>query len=173
MADLICELYKCKVPAIGDSITTYNVGIVEGGTSVNTIAQKAVMLYEYRSDDKDCLAIMKAFFEKAVQDAIDSKKAEISVKLIGDRPCGALKDQSRLNEMTAYVQKVCEKHSGIPCVQASGSTDANIPMSLGVPAVCVGNHIGKGTHTREEFVEIQSIPKGLKITAEIILNFFN
>ena len=54
----------------------------------------------------------------------------------------------------------------------SGSTDCNIPMSLGVPSVCVGLYRGGGAHTREEYVWIDSIPVGLKIAADLILSYF-
>ena len=67
---------------------------------------------------------------------------------------------------------ISQKHSGIPCACVSGSTDCNIPMSLGVPAICVGSYLGNGAHTREEKVRIDSIPVGLKIAAELILSYF-
>ncbi len=173
MSSLINELYKCQVPVNGDSKTTYNVGVVEGGTSVNTIAQKAVMLYEYRSDDEYCLAKMQKYFEARVDNAKKDGKAEINVELIGVRPCSGNVDENKLNEMTKKVIAICQKHSGVICTAESGSTDANIPMSLGIPAVCVGVYNGTGVHTREETVEIASIPIGLKIAAELILSHFN
>lgn len=173
MSSLINELYKCQVPVNGDSKTTYNVGVVEGGTSVNTIAQRAVMLYEYRSDDEDCLAKMQNYFETCVANLKKDGKAEVNVELIGVRPCSGKVDENKLNEMTKKVIEICQKHSGVLCKAESGSTDANIPMSLGIPAVCVGVYNGTGVHTREETVEIASIPIGLKIAAELILSHFN
>ena len=80
-------------------------------------------------------------------------------------------DEKIFNEMVENVKNICEKYSGIPCAKDSGSTDANIPMSLGIPSVCVGNYMGGGMHTREEYMEIASVPVGLKITAEIILQY--
>ena len=170
-AELICALNKCQVPMIGDSKTTFNVGIIEGGTSVNTIAQNASFLYEYRSDSYKCLEKMKAFFEKTVEKAKEDKEVKITVEVIGIRPCGAEVDETIFNEMVENAKSVCEKYSGIPCALKSGSTDANIPMSLGIPAICVGSYMGGGAHTREEFLEIASVPVGLKITAEIILQY--
>ena len=172
-AELICDLAKCQVPVDGDSHTTFNVGIIEGGTSVNTIAQNASFLYEYRSDSYKCLEKMKAFFEEIVEKAKEDKEAKIDVEIIGIRPCGTEVDENVMNEMVENVVAVCQKHTGIPCEQRSGSTDANIPMSLGIPSVCVGNYMGGGVHTREEFLEIASVPVGLKITAEIILQYFS
>ena len=173
MSDLICKLYDCPVPKKEGTRTTYNVGIVEGGTSVNTIAQSAKMLYEYRSNDKSCLDFMQKFFSDKIEEAKRDGKAEIEVKLIGDRPCDGEVDKDRLKEITDYAISVCEKHTGIKCRVGAGSTDANIPLSLGVPAICLGTHAARGAHTREEKILISSIPIGMKISAEIILSYFN
>lgn len=172
MANMICELNKCKVPKINDSKTTFNVGVVEGGTSVNTIAQKCSMLYEYRSDDKDCLAYMQNFFNQVVEGERAKNLAQITVSLLGERPCGALNNFDLLNKMVERVKEITIAHTGSVCINNSGSTDCNIPMSLGIPAVCVGNHIGGGMHTRQEWVDLTSIPAGLKITANLILDYF-
>ena len=173
MSQAITELYKCQVPVKEGTKTTYNVGIVEGGTSVNTIAQNAKMPYEYRSDDKDCMAIMQKYFESVIEKIKQEGKAKVTVELIGDRPCEGNVDQDKLCRMTQNVIEICQKHSGVECKTSSGSTDANIPSSLGIPALCVGNYKGAGAHTREEYVYISSLPKGYKITAELILSFFN
>jgi len=173
MAELITELYKCEVPKKQGTKTTYNVGIVEGGTSVNTIAQQAKMLYEYRSDDKECLKIMQDFFNEQVEKAKATKKAEIEVKLVGDRPCTGDVDRTVLAKMTEEVINISQKYSNLPCVANSGSTDANAPMSVGVPSVCVGSHISYGTHTRGEKLLKSSMPIGFKITAEVVLKHFD
>ncbi len=172
MSDLVCRLYECEVPVNGDSKTTYNVGGASGGTSVNTIAQQAKLLYEYRSDDAQCLAKMKEFFDKTVADARARNTAEISVEVIGIRPCGIEVDENEFSDMCNRVETICEKHSGMPCVGTKGSTDCNIPMSMGIPAVSIGSYIGYGAHTREEKVLISSLPIGQKITAELILGYF-
>lgn len=173
MSQLICKLYECEVPSEGDSRTTYNVGVASGGTSVNTIAQNAKFMYEYRSDSRECLAKMQEFFENTVNTfKAENQDVKISVKLLGDRPCGGDVDPVALEEMIADSISICQKHTGIPCPRRSGSTDCNIPMSLGVPAACVGNYLGTGAHTREETVEIESLHAGLKITAEVILKHF-
>ena len=172
MADVVCRLYKCVVPVEGNSRTTYNVGIVEGGTSVNTIAQSCKLLYEYRSDSAECLAKMQAFFEETIAQAKEAGKADITVNLLGVRPCEKDVDNVRLAEMTAKVVRISEKHSGMPCEPKSASTDCNIPMSMGIPAIALGVYVGSGAHTREEKVLISSISTGLKIGAELILEYF-
>ena len=120
-----------------------------------------------------CLEKMKAFFEETVAKAKEDPETKITVEVIGIRPCGAEVDETIFNEMVENAKAVCEKYSGMPCALKSGSTDANIPMSLGIPSICVGNYMGGGVHTREEYLEIASVPVGLKITAEIILQYFS
>lgn len=171
-AKLVTRLYACDVPKEEGSKTTYNVGVVSGGTSVNTIAQNCEIMYEYRSDSKACLEKMKAFFENEIKKAQEDGKAKITVELVGERPCGGEVDKNLLDEMSKKCIKICEKYSGIPCKIKSASTDANIPQSLNVAAVCAGTYLGGGAHTREEWVEKSSIPVGLKITFELVLGYF-
>ncbi len=172
LAKLIGELYTVEVPKKEGTKTTYNVGIVEGGTSVNTIAEFAEMLYEYRSDDRECLAYMKAAFEEKLAAVRASSKANFAVELVGDRPCDGVVDQVRHRAMIDRVKEVCEKFTGIPCQEESGSTDCNSASSVGIPAVCLGVYNGGGAHTREEWVEKNSIATGLRIAAELILDKF-
>lgn len=172
LARLIADLYTVKVPDKAGTKTTYNVGMIEGGTSVNTIAQSAKMLYEYRSDDAECLAIMEKTFNEKMAAAKARNYGEFSVELVGSRPCQGEIDEKIHGAMVDRVKQICTEESGIPCKGKSGSTDCNIPMSIGVPAVCVGSYDGGGAHTREEFLEIASIPVGLRITARVVLDYF-
>lgn len=172
MSEFVCKMYECSVPEMPDTKTTYNVGIIEGGTSVNTIAENAKCLYEFRSDSAECLDIMRNYFETEVLKLRQSGIAEIEVKTVGIRPCGAGYDEEKLRLMGDKVKAISEKHSGLPCRADSGSTDCNIPMSLGIPAICVGSYIGAKWHTRDEKLLISSIPVGLKIAAELILGYF-
>jgi len=173
MSQLVCRLYDCQVPVIGDSKTTYNVGLAEGGTSVNTIAQRASFLFEYRSDNAECLNEMKAFIENEIEKAREDQNVKISVNFLGERPCSGQVDFKKLSEMSDKVASVCEKHSGVSCLTKAGSTDCNIPMSLGIPAVAVGSYLGSGEHTREEKVLIESLPVGMKIVEELVMCEFN
>ena len=82
-------------------------------------------------------------------------------------------DKDKFESICKKCVSICEKHTGTPCPCVAGSTDANVPSSMGIPAVCVGSFMGRGAHTREEYIELDSVPIGLKITAELILDFFN
>lgn len=162
LAEVICEIYKLQVPKKANAITTYNVGNIEGGTSVNTIAQKASMLCEYRSNDRECLAIMKAEFERIFA-AADTDETKLTVNMIGNRPCkGEVDPAAEAELIDAYRQAVKEVTGGEITLRMA-STDANIPMSLGIPAIDVGSYIGAGAHRREEYVEKASLVPGLEI----------
>ena len=62
-----------------------------------------------------------------------------------------------------------KEHFGQEIRFSAGSTDCNIPLSLGVPAVCVGCYRGGGAHTREEYVELDSLPPGLRLALDLVL----
>ena len=149
------------------SITTYNVGIVEGGTSVNTIAQSASMLCEYRSNDVECLAYMEKKFEELFEGARNDK-VEVLVDRIGERPCANI-DPALQEQLAKKLGDAMTSVTGRDTVRRASSTDCNIPLSLGIPAVCIGTVIGAGSHTREEYIKKASMPKGLEIAITAIM----
>ena len=171
-ANLISKLYSVEVPIINDSKTTYNVGVISGGTSVNTIAESCEVYYEYRSNNAKCLKIMEQNFISVINDVKLERGVEIYYELVGNRPCGENINLQNMNKIIDTAVNITQKYSGVKCNLTSGSTDCNIPLSLGVPAVCVGTHIGYGAHTREEKLLKSSVNKGLKIVAETIINYF-
>lgn len=170
LAKIINDIYSIQVPQIGNSKTTYNVGTICGGTSVNTIAQSASMLCEYRSDNIDCLSEMKSKFEKIFKEA-EQLCIELKVELVGDRPCMSNSmDMDALDEITQKAVIIQSKHTECDVELESGSTDCNIPHSLGIPAVALSNCNWGGIHTTGEWIEKNSLEKGLKITMELILD---
>jgi len=163
LSEVVGKIYEIKVPVIGNSKTTYNVGEISGGTSVNTIAESARMLCEYRSDNVECLSIMKEHFERIFKEA-NTDEAKISVKVVGERPCASLSlDEGALEALTEKCAKVISSKIDKPLVINSASTDCNIPQSLGIPAVAIGVYYGNGAHTRAEKIEKASIIPGLDI----------
>ena len=172
LAELIADLYTQQVPVGENTHTTYNVGLIEGGTSVNTIAQKAHMLYEYRSDDAQCLAIMEEQLQKLLK-RHESEDAQIDLELLGLRPCGEGVDPEAQNDLEALCVDGIARYVGAAPQLASGSTDCNIPLSMGIPSCCFGVYIGEGEHTREEWVDIASICPGMKAAASVIMNWFS
>ena len=169
LASLIDTLYTMKAPPKGK--TTYNVGTISGGTSVNTIAQYAEMLYEFRSDERESLDIMEQHFNAAI-DFYRAKGIGVEVELLGERPCSGEVDEAREEALKQRAAEAAKRYAGVETDFRVGSTDCNIPLSMGIPAICTGCYVGGGAHTREEWVQIDSLLPGLKIAFELILHHF-
>lgn len=169
LSSLIDTLYTVKVPVGGK--TTYNVGTISGGTSVNTIAQHAEMLYEFRSDTPAHLDTMERHFNAAI-DFYRTKGIDVTVTLLGERPCGIEIDEAAHTALIARAAEAVRANYGLEVKLRAGSTDCNIPLSRGIPAVCVGAVRGGGAHTREEYVEIDSLTPGLGVAFAMILHHF-
>ncbi|MBQ5777299.1 MAG: M20/M25/M40 family metallo-hydrolase, partial [Oscillospiraceae bacterium] len=166
LAEMITKIYKLSVPEKEGAKTTYNVGIISGGTSVNTICQSAKMLCEYRSNDRECLAVMKEHFERIFKEAKNNPDTEIIVEQVGDRPCSDIAPE-RLEAFKTVVAPVIESVVGMPVEYKCSSTDCNIPMSLGIPGLNVGTNISGGSHTREEYLVKNSVPTGIEIALRL------
>lgn len=171
LAQLVTGLYRQELPRAEGARVTYNVGSISGGTSVNTIAQNARMLYEYRSDDKACLAAMRRQF-MALVDAAQCPGVRFEVSSIGERPCGADVPEADMEKLIRRCVEAIETVTGSSPERCSASTDANIPLSLGIPAVTFGLYMGDKMHTRQEYVEIDSLEKGLRIGLLMIVPHF-
>lgn len=166
LAQLVTKLYEIEIPPQGK--TTFNVGTISGGTSVNTIAQSAEMLFEYRSDDRTSLEYMKQQFAAAVE-LFRTPDAEIEVKMVGDRPCSAEIPADAFEDLKKRIRTSVKDVLGFTeCPEIPGSTDCNVPLSLGIPAACFGVCRGSGPHTREEKLEKASIADGLRFCADFL-----
>ena len=91
----------------------------------------------------------------------------VTVNMVGDRPCMAAGvDMGPICEQ----MEACGKLLGVEMTAHAGSTDCNIPHNMGIPAVCFGVYKGKGAHTREEWIDIESTKLGMKILASLIMD---
>ena len=165
LSKIITDIYQIKPFEKEGCRTTYNVGNITGGTSVNTIAQSASMLCEYRSEDKDCLAYMATQFERIFKEA-NTDSVTVTVDQIGNRPCSNI-DLAREARLVELVRPIIEDVIQKPTIVKSASTDCNIPLSLGIPAVCIGVFTGGGSHTREEWILKDSLEPGLEIAIRV------
>ena len=169
LSRLIDRLYQQSVPVNEDTVTTYNVGLITGGTSVNTIAQHAEMCYEYRSNDRECLAIMADSFHALAEEA-NCTDARFTISSLGIRPCGSDVPADTHNALLRRCKAAIQSVYPIDPPFCAASTDANIPLSLGIPAATFGLYRGGGAHTREEYVELNSLTPGLIIALHFLLD---
>ena len=166
LSKIVEKIYAIEVPKKGDSNTTYNVGTITGGTSVNPIAQRATMTCEYRSDNIECLAMMEEKFAEIFFAA--ELENDITVQRIGERPC-SVEDETGMDELKTLCQAITEEVTGEAVTFKSSSTDCNIPRSLGIPAICIGACRFEGAHTREEWLEKASLSQGLTVALKTAL----
>ena len=169
LSRIINDLYGIEVPT--RARTTYNVGVIHGGTSVNTIAQDASMLYEYRSEDLGCQEEMRRKFE-AIVEQHRADGLEVEVRVLGNRPCAGEIDRERQQALTEEVTALISRYSGEEPVVSASSTDCNVPLSMGINAICFGVCLGGGAHTREEWIDEASLPVGYAMAGEFLLNRF-
>jgi di/tripeptidase len=109
---------------------------------------------------------MKSHFERIFDDA-KKRGITLNIELVGDRPCMGKVDLSKIAQLTQICSKIIEETANIKTRTHSSSTDCNIPLSLAIPALCVGTYNGGGAHTREEWVEKASLPIGLEVGIKI------
>ncbi|MDD7739748.1 MAG: M20/M25/M40 family metallo-hydrolase [Fusicatenibacter sp.] len=168
LCDLTERLYKIVPPQ--EAYTTYNIGRMEGGTTVNSVAQEAFMLYEFRSTSQKCLEEMEKLFQAAVE-SVRGRGGEIQVDLLGVRPGNGPVDTDALAAFTAHTADVIGTWYHDEIDYAAYSTDSNVPLSLGIPANTVGTVRGALAHTREEWIDLASLPDGLKIALSLMLDY--
>lgn len=172
LSRLTCALYRQALPRAAGSVTTYNVGMISGGTSINAIAQHAEMLYEYRSNDAKSLAAMKEKLNVILRENT-LPDAKVTVELLGERPCGTATDPAAQKALETACCAALKHYVGGKKPISVGSTDCNIPLSLGIPSASFGMYRGGGAHTREEWIEPSSLCDGMKAAASVLMNWFH
>jgi len=143
-----------------------NVGLIEGGSSVNAIAQSARAKVDIRSESNEKLDELVEALSSAADRARDAEnqrsnggKVSVKLKEIGSRPAAALSEAAPILQ---YVRAV-DAHLGIRSHLDTSSTDANVPLSLGIPAVAIGaGGVGGGAHTSQEWFRPEGRDLGLK-----------
>ena len=169
MAEMIGRLYEKQVPT--KAKTTYNVGVIEGGTTVNSICAQCSMLYEYRSEDRACLAEMEDYFNGIVREFCE-KGVTVDVEVLGVRPCTGDVDASQLEALTRRMAGILHEYTGNEIGAEAASTDANSALAVGVPAVTIGAALGHGAYTRGEWVDLSMMAVGQRIALATVLQYF-
>ncbi len=144
--------------------TSYNIGRIAGGTSVNTIAESAWLELDLRSEDSAALAAVIAQVETIVhryQSASwRNKGVKVTLEIIGDRPTGEIPVD---HPLVRAAERALED-AGIRLEDGDNrsSTDANIPLSRGIPAICVGVTRGGNAHRLDEWISTREVERGMK-----------
>ena len=155
LSKLILQLSSLHMPS--KPRTTMNVGRVTGGTSINTIPAEAWLELDLRSEGRDELIELVERVERLIE-AAGRQGVSMDAEVIGARPAGEMS----LDHPLIGLAQTCLFEQGMDAVLTSGSTDANIPLSMGYPALVLGVTKGGGAHTENEFIETPPIEKGME-----------
>jgi acetylornithine deacetylase/succinyl-diaminopimelate desuccinylase-like protein len=136
--------------------TTYNIGVIEGGTTVNSIATDASFLLDLRSEDRDTLAKLEANVREVIA-SHHFADLRVEIEVVGDRPAGRIP----LTHPLAQLSRQVLESIGVAAVFEMGSTDANVPLAYGLPAVTIGITHGSNAHRMDEYIETPPTAQGL------------
>jgi tripeptide aminopeptidase len=156
----IARISDIQVPSTPK--TTFNVGIIDGGTSVNSIPFEGIMEIDMRSESAESLRGVDQQIRRALNEALDAENARwpgerasrsritLQIDTIGIRPTGAQDDSARI----VQAALLAAKSLGFSSALTASSTDANLPISLGIPAITIdGGGNGGGAHSLAEWYE--------------------
>jgi tripeptide aminopeptidase len=176
LGNAITKLSKIQVPQ--RPRTTYNVGVIGGGTSVNSIPFESWMDVDIRSETKEELNKVVDNFTRMMHEAADEEnrarstaqgRVEVDVKLIGDRPFGEISQSAPIVQTASAVIRTF----GLNPVYGLSSTDANIPMNMGIPAITLeSGGTGSRNHTLDEWIDVEKTAsvRGIGIAMGILLS---
>jgi len=143
--------------------TTLNIGVIAGGTSVNTIAAQANLELDLRSEGMPALEDLSQRVEQVCRQS-EREGVQVSVEVIGSRPAGEIPASHPLVSLAG----ACLRAEGIEPKLSIGSTDANIPLSRGIPALTLGLTTGGGAHTLREHIHIEPLKKGMAVLLGVV-----
>ena len=144
-----------EIPLTSEPKTSLNVGLFEGGISVNTIAPVATAVIDMRSTSADALERLVARVDSTIK-SVRSKEILVQVDVVGDRPAGEVPIERGIVPIGVRVLKSL----GIDAICDASSTDANIPISRGIPAMCIGLTTGANAHRVDEFIRLEPLGRG-------------
>ena len=165
LSSLLTRLVSMKLPK--SPRTSLNVGSIGGGTSVNTIAPDAYLDLDLRSEDAGKLNELAQKVEKMVESS-NSPGVNFLCDSIGSRDVGELEVSHPLVRLAVEVLEKLGKEAEL----SIGSTDANIPLSLEIPAICIGLTNGGGAHTEDEFILTAPLADGIAQLVEVVQGAF-
>jgi tripeptide aminopeptidase len=163
LSKLIAELDAIPLPR--SPKTTLNVGMISGGVSVNTIAPEASCLLDLRSIDESALRRLSDRVTRLVERSNRGDAVVYAAESIGERPAGVVAADSPIVQMAASTLATLGLE---PSFDAS-STDANVPIAAGIPAVCIGLTTGGNVHRADEFIDLEPASKGITQLALLTL----
>jgi tripeptide aminopeptidase len=161
LAHMVTQMTSIPVPSSPRS--SLNVGTMSGGTGVNVVAPEAKLELDIRSEKRDSLE----WISSRVKDIVAAGRREgvqSEIELIGQRPAGQIPEDHPLVKLAEQ----CLAEQGLKASFTSGSTDANVPLSRGIPALVLGITTGGNAHSVQEFIDVAPVAKGMAQLARFV-----
>jgi acetylornithine deacetylase/succinyl-diaminopimelate desuccinylase-like protein len=155
LAKVVVELASLSLPT--HPRTTMNVGRIAGGTSVNVIAPEASLDLDLRSEGQEALKALVTAVDRLIQKS-NRPGVSMEAQVIGQRPAGELP----VDHPLVILARDCLHEVGLDAGLISGSTDANVPLSKGYPAIVLGITTGGSAHTVHEYINTKPIAQGIE-----------
>lgn len=153
LAHVISDITHMPIPE--SPRTTYNIGLISGGHSINSIATEATCMVDLRSSEAGQIDALEGYIQAAIQQHTKSD-LWFTTQKIGERPSGYLSTSHPLVELAMYTLQTI----GIAGVLEYGSTDANMLLAKNIPAIVVGISYGGNSHRLDEFIEMPYLQQG-------------
>lgn len=166
LAKLVVGLASLALPT--HPRTTMNVGRISGGTSVNVIASEASFELDLRSEGRESLAELVSAAEKLIQHA-NKPGVKVEADVIGQRPAGEIP----MSHPLVTLARDCLREQGLEAGLISGSTDANVPLSKGYPAIVLGVTTGGSAHTTHEYINTAPVAQGMEQLVRFVSRVWN
>jgi tripeptide aminopeptidase len=158
IATRLTALHLSKSPR-----TTLNIGTISGGSSVNTIAAQALLELDLRSESDEALETLAGEVEKIVR-AARKPGVKVETEIIGKRPSGGIPAEHAL----VSLARECLSEVGLEARLKNGSTDANLPLSRGLPSVTIGLTSGGRAHSLDEFINLAPLERGMEQLTRLV-----
>ena len=166
LAKLVVQLTSRDLPK--EPRTTMNVGKISGGTSVNVIASEASLDLDLRSEGQESLAELVSAAEKFIQRA-NRTGVSVEAEVIGQRPAGEM----NVDHPLLKLAQECLHEQGLDAILTTGSTDANVPLSKGYPALVLGISRGGNAHTVQEYIHTAPVEQGMEQLVNFVEKVFS
>ncbi len=161
MADAMSSLNRLEVPA--DPRSSFNLGTVQGGTSINAIAQRASFDLDLRSVDAATLDRLERSALDLVKEAAAGHRVTLETEKVGDRPAAFVDNTS----LVRVARDALLEH-GVEPQTAAGSTDANASLAVGLPSICFGVYRGGDAHRLSEWLDPGSLNEGYEVLLSLL-----
>jgi acetylornithine deacetylase/succinyl-diaminopimelate desuccinylase-like protein len=165
LASLVTQFTAIRLPR--EPRTTMNVGTIGGGTGINVLASEAKCELDLRSEDPKTLKKLAGQIEEMLVNA-SREGVKVTAEVIGERPAGEVSADHALVQLALS----CAREQKISATLTAGSTDANIPLSLGIPTVVMGVSTGGSAHTINEYINVIPVKAGLESIVSFVEKVF-